>query len=241
MRNWKNKLLLCCCLCWAQVGWAQSVHLFSVEPTIGLEGKMNDRLDYFFQISSESQLNQEVLEDETFENGARNMDFQAGLATDFTADLSGSASFTFRLREPFGGEITTELRPTQQVTLSTSKGKYRFRHRLRADERFIQRDPGEKHGFDLRLRYRLSLDFPLEGDRLDEQEFYLNTNAEFLYTPTEDDAFFYREYRGYLGLGYQFNSSYTLELGGSLESARISRTLGRENIWLAKVVWAVEL
>jgi hypothetical protein len=241
MKLMKHWALLCGGFCLPWWAGAQSVHLFNIEPTIGLEGKLNNRLDYFFQISSESQFNHEELEDETFENGARNMDFQVGLATDLTADLSGSANFTFRLREPFGGNITTELRPTQQVTLATSKGKYRFRHRLRADERFIQRDPGGKHEFDLRLRYRLSLDFPLQGDRLDAGEFYLNTNAEFLYTPTRDDAFFYREYRGYIGLGYQFSSRYTLELGSTIETARISRELGRENVWLTRVVLAVEI
>ena len=227
--------------CMGFLASGQSVHLSAIEPTIGLEGKINSRLDYFFQYTIENQFNEEQLEDAFFENGIRNMDFQAGVSTDFTTDLGGSFSFTFRFREPFGGGMTTELRPIQQLTLATQFFKYRFRQRLRADERFIQRKPGSRHEFDLRLRYRLALDFPLQGDRLDNKEYYLNTNVEFLYTPTENDAWFNRGYRGYSGLGYQFNDRYKLEIGGAFETARISRELGRENAWLVKMVWAIRI
>ena len=220
---------------------AQSVHLFSVEPTFALEGSVKKGLDFFVQFASESRLTETNLGDDHYARGVRHVELQGGLAQDFTTDLSGTASLTFRVREPFEGDITTEIRPTQQVTWATNWRKYRLRQRLRADERFRQSEPNGSYDFDLRLRYRLSLDFPLEGDRLDEKEFYLNTNAEFLYTPTGADAFFYREYRGYAGLGIQFNPRYTLELGGALESARISRELGRENNWLLKLVWAVAI
>lgn len=220
---------------------AQNVHLFGMEPALGIEGKVSNRLGYFLQVSSESQLNSAELEEEVYDNGIRNVDFQVGISSNFTPDLSGAASFTFRLREPLKGEITTELRPTQQLTLSNNFSKYRFRHRLRADERFIQREKSGRHEFDLRLRYRLSLDFPLQGDRLDDREFYLNSNAEFLYTPTESDAFFYREYRLYTGAGYQIDKHVKLELGGTVESARISRDLGRENVWLLKLICAIQI
>lgn len=240
----KLKLTLSGCLVLLWVApWlsAQSVQLFSFEPSVGVEGKINNRLAGFFQISSETQINREELREEEYENGIRNFDFQVGLSTDITTDLSGTASFTFRLREPFDGSMTTELRPTQQITLGRQFSKYRLRQRLRFDERFIQADPAESHRFSLRVRYRLSLDFPLEGDRLDDREFYINANTEFLYTPTDDDAFFYREYRGYTGLGYQLDERHKLELGGTFETARISRELGRENLWLLKMVWAIGL
>lgn len=220
---------------------AQDVQLFSIEPTIAVEGKVKNSLDYFFQLASESRLTEERVGEEVYESGVRQVELQAGVAIDFTTDLSGTASFLYRLRTPFDGSVTTELRPTQHLTYAIRQGKYRFRQRLRADERFRQRSSDRQYEFDLRLRYRLSVDFPLEGDRLDQGEFYLNANAEFLYTPTQSDAFFYREWRGYSGLGYQFNNRYTLELGTAMEAARISRELGREYNWLLKLVWAVAI
>ncbi len=231
-------LLLVFCLTTAG---AQSVHLLGFQPTIGVEGQLNKRWDYFFQLSGEGQFNEERVGGDVFENGTRNIDFQVGASTDLTADWNGSANFTFRLREPFAGAVTTELRTTQQVTWSKSFSKYRFRHRVRADERFVQRRVGAKYEFNLRIRYRFSLDFPLQGDRLDVKEFYLNSNAEILYTPTEDDAFFYREYRGYGAVGYLFDERYRFEMGGAYETARIDRELGRENNWQLRMVWAIFL
>ena len=223
------------------LGKAQDVHLFSVEPTISLGGTIKQGLNYFFQTASESRLTEADVKGVSFTNGVKHWEGTAGLVYDLTTDLSGTASFTFRKNTPFDGHATTELRPTQHIVHAINFGKYRIRQRLRADERFQQGRPNGKYEFYLRLSYRLALDFPLEGDRLDNREFYLNTNAEFLYTPTATDAFFYREWNAYSGLGFKLNDLYTLELGGVLKTARISRDLGRANKWLVKVIWVVSI
>ncbi len=233
--------MVCLLLLIPALSKTQDVHLFSVEPTISLGGNIKHGLDYFFQTASESRLTEGDIKGVSFTDGVKHIEATAGLACDLSTELSGTASFTFRKNTPFDENITTELRPTQHLTYATSFGKYRIRQRLRADERFQQRGHNRKYKFDLRLSYRLALDFPLEGDRLDNREFYLNTNAEFLYTPTTTDAFFYREWNGYAGLGYKLNDLYTLELGGVLKTARISRDLGRVNKWLVKVVWVVSI
>ncbi|MCB9297768.1 MAG: DUF2490 domain-containing protein [Lewinellaceae bacterium] len=88
-------------------------------------------------------------------------------------------------------------------------GKYRARLRP-YEQRFFRSDNwGVRH----RWRLRPSLDFPLQGERLDPRETYLNAQIEWLTNIFEESPLYYRETRLYAGLGWQINEHYKLENG----------------------------
>lgn len=87
-----------------------------------------------------------------------------------------SLSYAFRLRAPFDASAHIEDRITWQYALIQRAGKYRIGHRFRAEQRFR---PGTLIH---RWRYRLSLDFPLNGEKIDNGELYFKSSEEVLWS-----------------------------------------------------------
>ncbi|HET8735227.1 MAG TPA: DUF2490 domain-containing protein [Pricia sp.] len=81
----------------------------------------------------------------------------------------------YRTRAPFGDE-KDEFRLTEQYSLSFKSLNFRTGHRFRVEQRFSGR-PVEH-----RFRYRLAVDFPLEGSRLDIGETFFTGSWENLLT-----------------------------------------------------------
>jgi hypothetical protein len=148
---------------WILLGWcffigemhAQRVDLFGFLPSVQLDSRLQGETNFFFQLASESQPFHQEQEGVEFPSEIKNLDLHAGLTKDLGANWNLAAALMTRLREPFAGNLTSELRPWQQATLVHRFQKFRFRNRLRAEQRFIQREPRHAHRFDLRLRYRL--------------------------------------------------------------------------------------
>lgn len=216
---------------------SQDFNFFGTVPNIQVDGKLSNKVDYFFQTGSEIFFLEHTGDNLASTTEMLSLDLSTGVTFDVGPDWNFAFSLLARRRQPFSGEKGAELRPWQQVTHITRFGKYRLRNRFRAEQRFIQRRDGDEFEFDLRLRYRLSLDFPLDGERLDDREFYLNTSAEWLVTPTRDRAVFYSNPRGYLGLGYRFDEKNRLETGPELRTRNIRENGTDENIWYWRATW----
>lgn len=92
-------------------------------------------------------------------------------------DIKGNQSLAlgilYRFREVFDGGAN-ELRLTQQYNLQSKPHVIRFGHRFRSEQRII------KVNTIYRFRYRYSLDFPLQGEKLDVGEAYFVGNIEKL-------------------------------------------------------------
>ncbi len=216
---------------------AQNVSLYGVVPNVQIDGKLTGRLDYFFQTGSEIIFLEHTGGDKRNAAEMLTLDLSGGVNFDAGPDWNFAFSLVARRRQPFTEMAGKEIRPWQQVTHITRFGKYRLRNRLRTEQRFVQRQDDDDFEFDLRLRYRLSLDFPLEGERLDDREFYLNTSAEWLVTPTRERFIFYSNPRGYAGLGYRFNEKSKLETGPELRNRNISEEGSEEYIWYWRLTW----
>ncbi len=122
--------------------------------------------------------------------------------------LSGaslSLGYAFRVREPFDADANIENRLTWQYVAASRGEKYRLGHRLRAEQRF--RNTGLIH----RWRYRLSLDFPLDGERLDPGEPYAKASEELLWS-LQDGAAPEVENRIGGGIGWYFGPGSKVEL-----------------------------
>lgn len=94
----------------------------------------------------------------------------------------------------------------QQYVLVQKAGNLRLAHRFRTDQTF-----GKNEDFRFRLRYRISTDKALEGQTIDEKEFYLKFSNEYLGSLKKHDVNL--EVRGLASLGYNINDSNKIEAG----------------------------
>lgn len=236
---------------WLFAGWfvaflpilpAQNNLSYGLIPTYLLSGPFSDRLQYSFSLDTE--LN--AVPGGGPENGReiiwRNLDLEAALSYDLTPDLNLAAGIQYRISAPEAPPRGAEWRPWQQLTLINRARKFRLRHRFRLEERFVDA-PGNPTSFDLRfrLRYRFSADFPLQGERLDPGEFYLNLSNELLTTASFDNGFFLWQNRSYAGLGYQFSPRQRLEAAPEWRIGK-SRNLDTwQNLLLLRLTWVSRL
>lgn len=95
---------------------------------------------------------------------------------------------------------------TQQITLLRRPDKILFGHRFRADQTFYAHN-----GPRFRIRYRLSLELPLQGSSIDPGEFYMVPSDEVLIGLQENKASF--ENRLSVHLGYLLQNDNKLQLG----------------------------
>lgn len=215
---------------------AQHPQLYGTIPTALLKKDINDRTGISLALSSEINGIDRKIGDQRFTARVLNLNLESALSYDANPNLNLAGGFLFRLRDPFTG-TTTELRPWQQATSILRFGKYRFRNRLRAEERWA----GSKLDFNLRLRYRLSTDFPLEGERLDNREFYLNLSTEALLTPTIERSFYFWESRTYIGLGYQLNERQRIEPALDFRTRKVDARGNRRHILFLRLIWVTEV
>lgn len=216
------------CLSVATVFGQKDVQLYGLLPGVLVTGDLGE-LQYAFSSGSEINLVSKSLEGRSFPAEVLTLDLSGLLSYDSGPNLNLAAGFLYRFNDPFSGSVTNEIRPWQQVTTIHRAGKYRIRNRFRMEERWRESSSTRKFNFDIRLRYRLSVDFPLSGERLDDQEFYLNLSNEVLVMPTIDRPMYFWDYRASVGLGYRFDGRHRLEPGLEFRTRRIDEVGNRRH------------
>lgn len=116
-----------------------------------------------------------------------------------------SLGLRYRFREMFNNSNQDEVRVVQQYSRERSYNRVALAHRFRLEERFRERTT-------FRNRYRFSVEFPLNGDRVDKNEFFLVTETEALWSlgKYEIPSF---EQRFSTSLGRSISREVKLELG----------------------------
>ncbi len=106
-------------------------------------------------------------------------------------------------------------------------------HRVLADETFSPVDPAE-----FRLRYRLGMELPLNGQKIDPKEFYGKFNNEYLgiFSDSNPDL----EIRGLLSLGYNAADDNKLEFGVEYRVNGFNEPVNAQQFWLT-VAWFVSI
>ena len=97
-----------------------------------------------------------------------------------------------------------EHRIFQQFITKQHQNRLNITHRYRFEQRFVEDD------FKMRLRYFLSLNFPLNHKNLEDKTWYLSSYNE-LFINTKNDLF--DRNRIYFGTGYKLNKAIKFELG----------------------------
>ncbi len=124
--------------------------------------------------------------------------------------------FNYRLnpfwRVALGYQLGTEPqnvpdhRSIQQLTYSRRPEGILFGHRLRTDQTFYADESPQ-----YRIRYRLSVEFPLQGLAIDQREFFIVTSEELILATQNNEVEL--ENRLALWLGYQLLNGNELQTG----------------------------
>lgn len=212
---------------------AQEINLLGSLPSFSLQGPVNNYLRYNFNIDSQINAVEKVYNEKIYPRQVNNINLTAGIGFQYSPHLHLAASFLFRFTKPFDNKQEYELRPWQQFTLTHQINKYRVRNRFRIEERWFT----FQDNFDLRLRYQLSTDFPLAGEKIDVGEAYLNLSYELLSMPTQEDFLTLLNQRPYAGVGMKLNNNNRVEIGPELRT-QIIESGNRQNVWFLRLSWS---
>ncbi|WP_424963408.1 DUF2490 domain-containing protein [Ekhidna sp.] len=118
--------------------------------------------------------------------------------------ISGSIGYKYRALDPTNSESLYEQRLTQQIALNHINQRIRLISRIRTEQRFIEAN------FLHRYRYRLSLDMPISGFKIDVREFYFVTSNEILMEFDRSESSI--DYRLSIGIGYVGSRLYKVQV-----------------------------
>lgn len=120
-------------------------------------------------------------------------------------------------------------RATQQYSVGQKFSGLQLAHRFRSDETFEKDEPVQ-----YRLRYRISIEKPLSGLRVDPEEFYLKVNNEYLGILT--DAKGNLEIKLLTALGYNQSDNNQIEMGLDYRAKNLIGNGMGNQLWL-KMGW----
>ena len=192
---------------WHNTSRAQENYTAYIQPQLTLNYKVAPYYKHNLSLSSRNF----AVQNEDIQFQGRHLDlshfstFETGVGTSLGAGLM------YRFRKAFDSSRDNEVRFTQQFSFTLHPLIVRYGHRLRVEQRFL---PGHTIH---RFRYRFSLDFPLEGEKVDLKEGYLILNTEALMSVSE-------------GITPQFDQRLTLAIGWFLTDT-IQIQTGLEHRW----------
>ncbi|MDR9364662.1 MAG: DUF2490 domain-containing protein [Balneolaceae bacterium] len=192
--------LLLTALFLAKSGTAQSNTDWIWSPEYSYSWKTSDRMAYSAKVSMFNSV--ENIDNRSF---IQNIEPQLSFAYGLTPRTKIGGGYYYRWSSPLLDGYQYEHRFLQQVGFINFIGDRRIAHRLRTEQRI------RSSSYQNRVRYRISYDFPLEGDRLDPGERYLIFSNEMMSAFNADEAD--AENRFSAGMGWFFNRQQKFELG----------------------------
>ncbi len=117
-------------------------------------------------------------------------------------------------------------RAIQQLSFVRRFPGFRLSHRIAADQTFKNEENTE-----IRIRYRLSFEIPLQGQTLDPKEFFLKLNNEYL--NAFEDEIYDLEIRFAAFAGYALSAKGKLELGIDYRLDSFIDKGARNRLWIS--------
>jgi len=177
---------------------AQSNVDWIFNPEVSYSWKTSDRIGYTTKLSIFNRIKE-------FDNRAAVSFFEPQFVMNYSIStrLKIGGGYYYRWSNPFESGYRYEHRFLQQIGYITYIGDRRLAHRFRLEQRI------RSSSYQNRIRYRLSYDFPLQGERLDPGENYIILKNEIMtaFNESEADA----ENRISVGLGWFVSKKYKFE------------------------------
>lgn len=170
---------------------AQNTPSVRWEPGLSFTKKVDDRWSYNFSVLGRQRFTNYGEGQENFRTDR--WEVKAFSTYTLFGKRKLSLGYMYRSVDPFEEETGYEHRITQQFAFLTELKGLRLANKVRVEERI------RSSSYLTRLRYSISSDFPLNGESLDEGEFYFIAGNEVIYefNSREDEL----ENRFSLGLG----------------------------------------
>ena len=207
--------------------------LLSVNASIGQARDRYGLLTRFnlnAQIQSSWKWNTALESRQIFQEVFRNPDDRSAYTyerTDWTnvfsrrIGLTGAGAMGYMLRRIGKDWVHRSL---QQYAWTRKDDAIRWGHRFRADQTWRKEEE-----LTWRFRYRLSVDFPLSGKRLDANEWYLKASTEYIPIIQAQNWFF--EGRINIAMGYYLTDGNKFEIGWDGRGTGIFQTTDYQG-WL---------
>lgn len=212
-----NKILLPALLVSLFMGAkAQSPLQFGAMPSVNINKKFQK--DWTGNFKAESRL---ILYNEEFDYKYSLTDLSLIASKRISPSASLGFGYLARIEDN-----TVKNRAIQQLSLVRRYTGWRLAHRIMADQTFEKDEDTE-----FRFRYRISAEFPLEGQTLDVGEFFLKANNEYLnsFQGGEYDL----EIRTTLLLGYSISARNSLEAGADYRVDSFISNNTRNRLWFS--------
>lgn len=190
-------------------------------PEFSYSWKQSDRLGFTAKVSMFNSLRD-------LDNNAavRYIEPQFTFSYSSSPNLKLGGGYYYRNSTPFLPGNQYEHRFLEQIGFVSYIGDKRISHRLRAEQRV------RSSSYQNRIRYRLSYDFPLEGEQLDAGEKYFIVKNEMMSAFNKDAAD--AENRADIGLGWYFNNKKKFELGLQYRTQDIFSDSGISHLFLLR-------
>ena len=181
-------------LCLTQFAFSQDDFLGFWEPQIAINYKVKNDYYHNFTLANRNL----VYSNNDLDLNIRQVDIRHFSKYRIRDNQSISLGFMWRNLKLFDDDRLNEFRLTQQYNITSSPTKFRYGHRFRSEQRLFS-------GLTVfRFRYRLALDFPLQGDVLDVGESFSVFGVEtLLSTASSLEPFYTLRLRS--GLGWRIS------------------------------------
>lgn len=202
---------------------SQSLVNAGLLPRINVSTELSDK----FKLTNIIESRQVVLDNT--EEGLFNSDYvltdiSSIVSYKLAADKSANVGYTLRIRD---GEIIHRF--LQQFNIVRNFDALRIGHRFATDQTF-----SKNNSLEFRTRYRISIELPLSGDKIDPREFYLKFGNEYLGSFEKNNADL--EIRIIPLMGYEINKENKIEFGVDYRVSEFIKSDANNQIWLS-IAW----
>lgn len=205
---------------------AQNTFQSGLLPEIGITKSLGKQLNTTFKMESRQGVyDSDQPTDEQLVYSFDRTDLQGFLGYRLNPLLTLDLGYQYR----FNRQAVNSHRTIQQVAVVQRLPGVKLAHRARTDQTF---SPDE--AFEFRTRYRLAMQWSLQGASLDPGEYYLTLSDETLLSSQGGESGLENRVVGALGRSLTINSK--LEAGLDYRMDRLIEAGFRQRLWL-KVGW----
>lgn len=153
---------------------------------------------------------------------------KAGISYDldrnFTALLGTGTYHTYDYTDLSKGPITNEFRLWEQMTVNQFLYRFKFEHRYRVEQRWVNGD------FRNRFRYRLNMFIPLNNTKIVAKTLFISVFDEVFFNNKAPN---FERNRVSAALGYQFDKKWILQAGWiNQHNYTLTQSSGKNNVML---------
>lgn len=215
---------------------AQTTHSFGVFPTVNVNGKISEKLDYslyyFWALNISNNSQGAKSSDGSFAYGEQAVHFHAAKY------LTLSGSYVFEIVNPLENYHRNEDRFYVQAKYKYPLGKAQFTQRVRYDGRFIKNTVTGERPYTSRIRYLSGLTVPFSNR---EQSPYFTTYNEFFFDLYKSRQTIYAENWAFVGIGIHSKKSSAFEMGPLYIMGIKNRNNDISNQWYLQLTWIYQL